>query len=66
MPRPKTGLTMLTRSYRIEEKLYDAARSRAKNEETNINQVISNLVEGYARGVYELPRVHTVREFPAK
>lgn len=66
MARPASGKTMIMRSYRIEEHVYKAARARAAEEGTNVSQVISNLVEGYARGVYELPRVKVVREFPGK
>lgn len=64
MARPKSTKSMLTRSYRVEENVYRAARARATREGTNVNQVISNLVEGYARGVYELPKTKVVREFP--
>ena len=64
MARPKSGKIMLTRSYRIEERFYKAARARADREGTSVNQVISNLVEGYARGIYELPKIKTVTEFP--
>lgn len=66
MARPKSSRVMLTRSYRVEEPVYKAARARATREGTSINQVISNLVEGYARGVYELPKTKVVREFPTK
>lgn len=66
MARPKSNKTMLTRSYRVEDHVYAAARARATREGTSINQVIGNLVEGYARGVYELPRTKVVKSFPEK
>lgn len=66
MARPKSNKTMLMRSYRVEENIYKAARARATREATNINQVIANLVEGYARGIYDLPKVRVAKEFPTK
>lgn len=66
MARPKSNKNMLMRSYRVEDHVYNAARARATREGTTINQVINSLVEGYARGVYELPRTKVVREFPQK
>lgn len=66
MARPKSEKVMLPRSYRVEQSIYAAARARAAREGTNLNLVVGDLVEGYARGVYELPERKIVRKFPTK
>lgn len=60
------GKKKLPRSFRVDETIWAAARARATREGTSVNSVIGDLIEGYARGVYELPSRRVVTEFPAK
>lgn len=44
-------------SVRSDRALWAKARSRAVREGYNMNQVINELLEGYARGVIHMPKV---------
>lgn len=62
--RPRNVIPKVPRSFRLEEPVWTAARARAKREGTTLNRVVSDLVEGYARGIYELPEHRLLRKFP--
>lgn len=64
MARAKPESPILPRSVRIPQNVWDKARQRATAEGTTITGAVTDLLEGYARGVYELPRVRTVKQFP--
>lgn len=53
-----------TRSVRIDDMTWDKAKTRAESEGVTISRVLSLLVEGYARGMVDLPRVQMV--YPKK
>lgn len=44
----------VSRSVRVDERMWNAARAKASRNGTNINSVIGDLVEGYARGAIDL------------
>lgn len=52
------------RSVRIEESVWRRALARAKHEGVTMSHVMATLVEGYSRGLVDLPRVQLV--FPVK
>lgn len=64
MARAKPASPLIPRSVRIPQNVWDIARKRATEEGTTITAAVTDLLEGYARGVYELPRVRTVKQFP--
>ena len=64
MARQASGKTMLPRSFRIEQGIWDKARARAESEGVSVSAVIADLVEGYSRGVYDLPRTKITKQFP--
>lgn len=64
MPRPKNPDNPTTRSFRVGQAAWDLARKRAEKENTYMSTVCADLVEGYGRGVYDLPTKEVVRTFP--
>lgn len=64
MARPKNPQTLTPRSMRVEQSIWDKARERATAEGRSVSGVMADLLEGYARGVYELPRVEITKKFP--
>lgn len=64
MPRPKNPDNPTTRSFRVSKKAWDQARLRATSEGTYMSSVCADLVEGYARGIYNLPERKLVRQYP--
>lgn len=64
MPRPKNPENPVTRSFRVSEAAWEKAKVRAQSEGTTMSAATGDLVEGYARGVYELPTREVVRTFP--
>jgi predicted DNA-binding ribbon-helix-helix protein len=44
----------VSRSVRIDESMWNSAKARASRAGMNLNQVIGDLVEGYARGAIDL------------
>lgn len=49
-----------TRSVRIEDAVWDSAKRRARAEGKNMSEVVVLLVDGYARGMIDPPRVQLV------
>lgn len=64
MPRPKNPDNPTTRSFRVSESAWNAAKKRAASEGTTMSAACGDLVEGYARGIYNLPEKTVVRKFP--
>lgn len=64
MPRPKNPENPTTRSFRVGQRAWDLAMERAKSENTYMSSVCADLVEGYGRGIYDLPTREVVRTFP--
>jgi len=58
--------TTASHSVRSPNDTWGRATGRARREGQTINRVIVELLEGYARGVYRLPKrkVETVRVYP--
>lgn len=65
MPRPKNPDNPTTRSFRVSERAWDKAKRRAAAEGTTMSAATGDLVEGYSRGIYNLPQKTVVREFPS-
>lgn len=53
-----------TRSVRIEDMTWNKAKARAESEGVTISRVLSLFVEGYARGMIDLPKMQMV--YPKK
>jgi predicted DNA binding CopG/RHH family protein len=51
------GTRKAAHSVRTSDQLWAAARRRAETEGLTINKVIEELLEGYARGLVNLPKV---------
>lgn len=64
MSRPRNPDNPTTRSFRVSESAWEAAKRRAASEGTTMSAACGDLVEGYARGIYNLPIKRVVREFP--
>lgn len=64
MPRPKNPDNPTTRSFRVSARAWDLAKKRAAAEGTTMSAATGDLVEGYARGIYNLPEKKIVRTFP--
>lgn len=65
MPRPYNPDEPSTRSFRVSDAAWEAAKRRAAAEGTTMSAACGDLVEGYARGIYNLPTKRIVRTFPA-
>lgn len=50
----------IIRSVRTSEKWWVKAQRRAKKEGTTMSNVVAELVEGYANGMFSLPRTEKV------
>lgn len=57
--RPK-GYRAPVRSIRVDDELWERARLRAAHENVTMSKVVYSLVEGYAKGMIDLPRVQIV------
>lgn len=44
-------------SVRVHEDVWAAARRRAESEGTTINGVVEEIIEGYSRGLVNLPKI---------
>jgi len=44
----------VSKSVRVDQDMWNAARAKAERSGTNINSVVGDLVEGYARGAIDL------------
>lgn len=58
-PRRAKGQTP-ARSVRISDEVWDRARNRAAYEGTTVSHVIASLLEGYSKGLLNLPKVQVV------
>lgn len=58
--KPKTTSV---HSVRAENVNWSRAAMRAKNEGTNINAAINELLEGYGRGLIDLPKVQVIKQY---
>jgi hypothetical protein len=56
---------MPARSVRVSDDAWDKARSRAEYEGVTVSHVAAVLIEGYAKGLINLPKVQVVYEQPA-
>lgn len=63
--RPTGARPDPVRSVRVSEAVWDAARRRATYEGVTMSHVMLTFVEGYARGLVDMPRV-TVQYSPPK
>lgn len=52
------------RTARISDTVWNAATRRARHEDVTMSKVIATLVEGYAKGMIDLPRVQLVYSKP--
>lgn len=52
------------RSIRITQEAWEGAKERARADGTTITAATADLLEGYARGVYQLPTVSVVKSYP--
>lgn len=48
-----------TRSFVVDEEMWEAAKIKAEKDGLKISEVLRMLVDGYRRGHYELPTVKT-------
>lgn len=55
-----------TRTARISDPIWKAAQKRAKKDGVSMSQLMSTLVEGYAKGKIDMPRVELVYEDKTK
>lgn len=53
-----------THSIRCYDSVWEAARRRATEEGTNVNHVINTILEGYGKGLINMPKVNVVFEQP--
>lgn len=60
-PRRRGGVTP-ARSLRVSDEAWDGARRRAEREGHTISSAAALLIDGYARGLISLPKVHVVYE----
>lgn len=63
--RAKAQVTS-THSYRCTPELYEATQRRADLEGVAVNAVITEIMEGYARGLIDLPRITKAYTSPRK
>lgn len=61
--RPKGA--MPARSVRISDEVWDRARNRAAYEGVTVSHVIFSLLEGYSKGLLNLPQVQVKYQQPA-
>lgn len=55
---------MPARSVRISDEVWDSARNRAAYENVTVSHVIFVLLEGYAKGLLNLPKVQVTYQPP--
>lgn len=60
MARPRTGRTS-AHSVRTTDELWEKAKKRAVDEGVTLNFVVNEILEGYARGLVNLPK--TVKQY---
>lgn len=54
------------RSIRVDPDAWEAGKARAAKEGVTISEAAAHLVDGYSRGVYDLPTVTTTKTFPTR
>lgn len=64
MARDRNPEQPTTRSFRVSARAWNEARKRAVAEGVTMSAAIADLVEGYGRGVYNLPTRRIVRDYP--
>jgi hypothetical protein len=52
------------RSVRVSDEVWDPARRRAAYDDVSISHVINALLEGYAKGLLNLPKVQVTYQQP--
>jgi hypothetical protein len=57
---------MPARSVRVSDDDWDKARSRAEYEGVTVSHVAAMLIQGYARGLINLPKVQVIYEQPSE
>lgn len=62
--RPNGSRTLPVRSLRCSDEVWDAARRRAAYEGVTISHVLNLMVEGYAQGLLDMPRVRVMYQPP--
>lgn len=55
---------LVPRSIRVDPDAWEAGKARAVRDGVTISEAAAQLVEGYSRGVYQLPTVTTTKTFP--
>jgi hypothetical protein len=55
---------MPARSVRVGDEVWERSRSRAEYEGVTISHVINSLLEGYSKGLLDLPKVKVVYQQP--
>jgi hypothetical protein len=45
---------------RVADSIWDSARARAEEDDVTLSYVVTALVDGYGRGLIDLPRVEAV------
>jgi hypothetical protein len=64
-PKPrKVKGSMPARSVRVSDEIWQRARNRAAYEGVTVSHVIFSLLEGYAKGLLNLPQVHVTYQQP--
>lgn len=49
------------RSFRVSREVYESARRRAQEDGVSISSAITELLEGYANNIYQLPKKETIK-----
>ena len=62
-PRRAKG-SLPARSVRISDEVWERARNRAAYEQTTVSHVINSLLEGYSKGLLNLPKVEVKYQQP--
>lgn len=55
--RPNGSPSVPVRSVRVSDSAWEAARRRAAYEEVTISYVVATIIEGYGKGLIDLPKV---------
>ena len=63
-PRRPKGSTP-ARSVRVSDEAWEKARSRAEYEGVTVSHVAAVLIEGYSKGLINMPKVQVVYEPPS-
>lgn len=58
-----TAATSASHSVRTTDELWEMAKQRAAKDGVSLNHVVNEILEGYAKGVLDLPRVKITKSF---